>query len=148
MLFSPLVNTCFSPRPFSHRFPSCLPLCFVLCTLEQHGVRNLFKLLGSMVFHDRPTDVPKFLGDELKKMISVRKGRKHHPYYSETDLKTVFHQMDVLEHGSISLEQYQIAMYNIGCDDIEAYMPHGETVDLKAFTSLATKALFDKIPGS
>jgi hypothetical protein len=101
-----------------------------------------------MVFHDRPTDVPKFLGDELKRMITVRKGRKHHPYYSDVDLKTVFHQMDVLENGSISFEQYQIAMYNIGCDDIAAYMPPTEPVDLKTFTTLATKALFDKIPGS
>ena len=98
-----------------------------------------------MVFHERPKNIPKFLSDQLKLLKTARTAKKAHPYYTDADLKTLFQQMDTLETGSISMAQYQIAMFNIGVDDISDYMPPADSLDVKTFTTLATRALFDKL---
>ncbi|RLN51351.1 hypothetical protein BBJ29_008643 [Phytophthora kernoviae] len=91
--------------------------------MASHGINELFEGLGTLLLYHRPSNPREFLAQHLQELRRAKQEQTPMPFFNEHDLKAMFAAFDMKEQGTITLEQYDQALRNLGIEKPTMRLP-------------------------
>lgn len=91
--------------------------------MASHGIKELFEGLGTLLLYHRPANPREFLMQQLGELRKAKQEQNPMPFFEEHDLKAMFAAFDITEQGTITPQQYDRALQNLGIDKPTLRLP-------------------------